>query len=195
MAESLFDKIQSAARRKNIEGRSRSARVWFQNQAKKLGATNREKLLNDPGVERVSKVGPGNMFMFFYDPKTKEQLPYYDKFPLILMVEPAPGGFYGINLHYLPPGIRAQFLDQLQGTLTDKRYDENTRFRLSYNMLKAASRFKEFKPCYKRYLTTHIKSRISKVHAKDWEIAIFLPTEDFSKKGKRAVWADSRGKY
>ena len=195
MAESLFDKLESEARRRNIDKQSRSARVWFANQAKKLGTNIRQDIIKDPGMKEVRQVGPGHMFMFFYDPKTKEQLPYYDRFPLVLMVESAPGGFYGLNLHYLAPGIRAKFLDQLAGTLSDKRYDENTRFRMSYGMLKAASRFKEFKPCYKRYLTSHIHSRIAKVQPKDWDIAIFLPTEDFAKKGKRAVWADSRGKY
>ena len=195
MAESLFDKLESEARRRNIDKQSRSARVWFANQAKKLGTNMRQDIIKDPGMKEVRQVGPGHMFMFFYDPKTKEQLPYYDRFPLVLMVESAPGGFYGLNLHYLAPGIRAKFLDQLAGTLSDKRYDENTRFRMSYGMLKAASRFKEFKPCYKRYLTSHIHSRIAKVQPKDWDIAIFLPTEDFAKKGKRAVWADSRGKY
>ena len=31
----------------------------------------------------------GSMQMFFYDPKTKDTLPYYDKFPLAIIVGPA----------------------------------------------------------------------------------------------------------
>lgn len=195
MAErSLFDTLEYEARRRNLDLRTRSARNWFQSQAKKLGAVDRQDLLKDPSVERVSEVGPGHMHMFFYDPKTKDKLPFYDRFPLVIIVDTAPGGFVGLNLHYLAPGIRAQFLDKLGSTLSDTRYTKDTRFRLSYDLLKSASRLKEFKPCFKRYLTKHVKSQISKVDSKDWDIAIFLPTEDFAKKGKRAVWNDSRGK-
>ena len=27
------------------------------------------------------------MYTFFYDPKTKEKLPYYDRFPLVLILD------------------------------------------------------------------------------------------------------------
>ena len=64
--------------------------------------------------------------MYFYDPKTKDTLPYYDRFPLTIMVGPAPKGFYGLNLHYLPLDIRARFLDSLLDTINNKRYDETT---------------------------------------------------------------------
>jgi len=193
MATSLFDRLETEARRRNIDNRTRAARNWFQSQAKKLGAMDREQLLKDPSLNQVKQVGPGHMHMFFYDPKTKEKLPYYDRFPLVIIVDSAPGGFVGLNLHYLAPGLRAQFLDRLYQTLTDKRFTEDTRFKLSYDMLKSASRFKEFQPCFKRYLSAHVKSRIAKVDSKDWEIAIFLPTEDFAKRSKQHVWGQSRG--
>jgi len=193
MADSLFDTLQYEARRRNLDMRSRAARNWFRGRVNKLGRIDRRDLLKDPNLTERQTVGPGHMFMYFYDPKTKETLPYYDKFPLTIMVEPAPGGFYGLNLHYLAPGVRARFLDELGGTMSDKRFDERTKFRLSYDLLKGASRYKEFKPCFKRYLTSHVKTQFSKVDAKDWAIAIFLPTEDFAKKSKNYVWGQSRG--
>ena len=30
----------------------------------------------------------GKMYMFFYDPKLRETLPYYDAFPLVIVVRP-----------------------------------------------------------------------------------------------------------
>ena len=33
---------------------------------------------------------PGRLNMFFYDPKLKKQLPYYDTFPLVLPLETIP---------------------------------------------------------------------------------------------------------
>jgi hypothetical protein len=60
--------------------------------------------------------------------------------------------------------------------------------------LKAAAKFKWFKPCFKHYLTEHVKSRFALVPASDWEIATFLPTADWKKTGQSGakVWADSR---
>ena len=56
------------------------------------------KLLNSPSSGRLN--------MFFYNPKTKDVLPYYDTFPLVLPLQYAPSGFLGCNFHYLSPGIR-----------------------------------------------------------------------------------------
>lgn len=195
MADSLFDTLQQEVRSANIQLRSRSARNWFRGRLSKLGSIDPSDVLKDPGVQRVGTVGPGHMHMFVYDPKTKDNLPFYDKFPLTIVVEPAPGGFYGLNLHYLAPGVRAAFLDKLMLSASDDRMDEKTKFRITYDYLKSVSRLKEFKPCFKRYLTTHIQSRIVKIEAKDWPIAIFLPTENFEKASKRKVWSDSRGRY
>ena len=60
------------------------------------------------------------MNMFFYDPKHKDTLPYYDRFPLSVIIGPAKGGFYGLNLHYLPPVLRAKMLDALMDIATIK---------------------------------------------------------------------------
>ena len=89
---------------------------------------NRDKLLRDDALELKSKpvtrTGPqGNMYMFFYDPKYKETLPYYDGFPLIIMLGPAKGGFMGLNLHYLPPAVRARLLDIIIGNKRYTRWD------------------------------------------------------------------------
>jgi len=110
------------------------------------------------------------------------------------MVGPAPRGFMGLNLHYLPLDVRAKFLDALLGTINNERYDESTRFRLSYDMLKRASRLKAFRPCLKRYLSSHVRSRLALVPAPEWEIATFLPTADFEKATSSEVYKDSRRK-
>lgn len=195
MTQSLFDILNKSAQQKNLDMRSRSARNWFMGQAKKLADMTPAGLLKDPGLKTVQRVGPGNMHMFIYDPKTKDTLPYYDKFPLTIMVDTAPGGFYGLNLHYLAPGIRAKFLDVLLGTVDKDIMSEDARFDFNYKLLKSASRMKYFKPCFKHYLTQHVQSRIVKVESKDWTTAIFLPVEDFSKRKKNYVWGQSRGMY
>jgi hypothetical protein len=187
---SLFDTLELGAFRAGITARTEESKKWFQANIKKLGQVNRTSLLKDDALDPVTKTVFGNMYMYFYDPKYKEELPYYDRFPLVLMVEPAPGGFYGLNLHYLNPRVRAKFLDELMKT-APKKITDKSRIKARYNLLQSSKKFKEFKPCFKHYLTGHVASKIVRVPMAEWEIAIFLPTEQFKKKGKSAVWADS----
>ena len=188
----LFQNLELAAFKKGITPRSKESREWFRKQAASLGKVNRNQLMNEPEMKLTGKQIPGGMFMFFYDPKGKDKLPYYDSFPLTIIVDKAPGGFTGLNLHYLPMVLRAKFLDALMEITDDKKYDENTKFNLSYSMLKRATSMKYFKPCFKRYLMSNVRSRFALVPAPEWEIATFLPTQDFQKSGKSTVWADSR---
>lgn len=190
MADSFFEKLQLQAFRAGVQPRSDESQKWFRNKLKNIGQINRQKLLRDSALERVSRPRMGDMYMFFYDPKHKETLPYYDTFPLIIMVEKAPGGFYGLNMHYLPPVLRAKLFDGL--VKSDERYDENTRFRARYRLLQSVRKLRYFKPCFKHYLTRHVEGRISKVEAPEWEIALFMPTQRFKKATATQVYADSR---
>lgn len=132
--------------------------------------------------------------MFFYDPKHRQKLPYYDSFPLVIAVQKAPGGFHGLNLHYLPMTLRAKLLDGLMDITSSSRYDESTRFAVSYEFLKKSSKTRYYKPCYKHYLTQHIEGRLAMVPAPEWEIATFLPTAQWNKASQTKVWSDSRSK-
>jgi len=187
---SLFDTLQAQAFRAGVTARTNASKKWFQANVKKLGQVNRTSLLKDDALEPTARNIAGNMYMYFYDPKYKDELPYYDRFPLTIMVEPAKGGFYGLNLHYLKPTIRAAFLDELMKTAPQKITDKS-RIRARYKLLASSKKYKEFKPCFKHYLTEHIKSKLVRVPMSEWEVAIFLPTEQFKKKGKAAIWADS----
>ena len=115
------------------------------------------------------------MFLFFYNTKLKDKLPYYDRFPLVIPLERYADGFLGINLHYLPPKIRRVLLDRIR----DRH--------MSYKTLK---RYKYIKPIIKRYLNSHIQGRFLLVKEEDWETAIFLPVERFVKATKKSVWSD-----
>jgi hypothetical protein len=189
----LFKTLELEAFRKGITPRTEESRDWFRQKAQQMRRINRNQLMQEEEIKLRNRFGVGNMYMFFYDPKTKDTLPYYDAFPLVIPIEPAPGGFYGLNLHYLPPILRAKFLDALLDITTNKKYDENMKFDLSYKLLKSAEKFKHFKPCFKRYLLDHVRSRFALVPAPEWEIATFLPTADWRKASQTKVYKDSRG--
>jgi hypothetical protein len=132
------------------------------------------------------------MYMFFYDPKHKDTLPYYDQFPLIFVIGDAKGGFMGLNLHYLPPILRAKLLDGLIDLKNNDKYNETTRLKLSYELLNGSSKFKEFKPTIKHYLTAHVKSRLALVPPSEWEIATFLPMAQWKGASSNQVYKQSR---
>ena len=188
----LFQNMQINAFRAGITPRTKESINWFRKKGQTLRRVNRNSLMKEEPVQLSNAVRPGAMVMFFYDPKTKADLPYYDSFPLTIIVDSAPGGFYGLNLHYLPPILRAKFLDGLIDIASDKRYTDNTRFDVSYSYLKKTSKMKYFEPCFKRYLKDHMRSRFAVVPAPEWEIATFLPTADFQKASKTKVYSDSR---
>jgi len=194
MANTLFQDLQVKAFRAGVKPRSDESMKWFRNQVKNMRNINRQSLLKDEAVKKVSRPRMGDMYMFYYDPKHKETLPFYDQFPLIIMVDRAPGGFYGLNLHYLPPNLRARFFDSLMDTMSNNKYDESTRLRARYSLLQSARKMRYFKPCFKHYLTSHVDSRIAKVEPTEWEIALFLPVQRFKGATATQVYKDSRSK-
>ena len=188
----LFQKLELETFRAGINPRTQESREWFRKRIQRLTRVNREQLMREDEITRKATHSYGSMFMYFYDPKTKDKLPYYDTFPLVIPVEPAEGGFRGINLHYLPPILRAKFLDALLDATNNKKYDETTKFRLTYNILNGARKMRYFKPCFKHYLLNHVKSRFAEVPAPEWEIATFLPTASWKKSTAGRVYSDSR---
>lgn len=190
----LFQNLQIQAFRAGINPRTKESREWFRKKASSLrsGRMRREDLMKEEPINTSNRFQPGDMVMFFYDAKTKDKLPYWDRFPLVILVEKAERGFYGLNLHYLPPTLRAKFLDALLEVTNNNSYDDKTKFELSYDLLKRAQKFKYFKPCFKRYLLNNVQSKFAKVSAPEWEIATFLPTASWQKAQANEVYKQSR---
>ena len=190
----LFKTLEYEAYRAGINPRTKEAQDWFRKRVRTINRVNRLDLMDTEELKLVNRQNPliGSMNMFFYDAKHKDTLPYYDKFPLAIIVGPAPGGFYGLNLHYIPPRERAVLMDELNNYATNNKYDETTRLKLSYDLLKGIGRAV---PCVKRYLGSNVRSNTVRINADEWEIAIFLPVERFQKQKKSVVWNDSKKYY
>ena len=194
MATVFDDLLLKGVRKGELPARTQQSREWFRNQARTSsvkGDRGASQIVRDK-TRMANRPSIGRMYFFNYDPKYKATHPYYDRFPLIFKVGQYRGGFEGINMHYLPYRLRARLMDALYETSNNKRYDETTRLRITYDLLKAATKYKEFKPTYKKYLNQHVRSRFVEIGATEWDIALFLPVERFEKASKTAVWRDSR---
>jgi len=178
MTSNVFNKFDNRAERANISRNTKRALSWFRNVILK-DRTNFDKV--GESLETVSRPKPGEMITFQYDPKHKKTLPFYDMYPLIIFLEPAEGGFYGANLHYLPPVSRQKLFEELNHN------------RVSMAAVKAKLENNPMtKYCLKRYLSAHLRSKMRSVPKKDWEIAIFLPFEKFVGESKKKVWRRSK---
>jgi hypothetical protein len=136
---------------------------------------------------------PGNIVTFRYSPAGKSTLPYYDMFPLVLIVKLIPGGFIGINFHHLHPSDRAEFMSRLQKY--QRTYSDGTiRINIKYDTLKLSNRLIYHKVCLRRYHKANIKTMFYTLTPNEWDIALFLPTERFVKTRKQKIWEQSQEK-
>lgn len=191
----VFQKVSREGRMQGLEPGSIEARDWFRDRAQTATARPGRLMNKKANLQtNVLTSDVGRMFMFFYDPKWKVELPFYDRFPMIFVMENYSDGFLGMNLHYLPPMYRARLMDALYSIETTDSQHESKKLKASYGLLKSAGKYKYFKPCIKRYLFNHVKSRFLYIPYDEWDIALLLPVERFKKARKQRVWEDSKQK-
>ena len=96
-----------------LQERQKESLDWFKSNLKTIKSYAKpDKVLNQAGEDIIpTEMIVGEMYMFMYDAKHKDTLPYYDRFPLIFMLERYNNGFLGLNLHYLHPRLRVGLLE------------------------------------------------------------------------------------
>jgi len=178
----------------NAARHSRRSRQWFREQATKIGKVRTSKIMKAQWIADKPKIG--RLYLYQYDAKTKDTLPYWDMFPLVFFFNSWTGKngkkyLIGINLHYLQPALRMYLFAELLSLRNEKRYRPNTRLKISWEILQRFANFKLVQPCVKKYLVEHIRSKFIEIPSEDWEIVIPLGLERFQKAASAKVWSDS----
>ena len=189
----LIKRIQESLAKEGLKPRSNKARDWLRAKIKDLNPSRQALMADRQRLKDKSIIG--RMYFFNYDPKMKDSLPYYDRFPLVLPIERYPDGLLGLNLHYIHPKQRIILLDKLSEFANNDKYDKTTKLKLSYDLLASASKIYEIAPCIKRYLFSNIESRFLEISADEWDIAALLPAEKFVGANANKVYSDSRKKF
>lgn len=189
----LIDRINQSLAKEGLQPRTNKARAWLRSKIDSLKPTPGALMRDRMRLKNSTIIG--KMYFYYYDPKSKDSMPYYDRFPLVIPIERYSDGFLGLNLHYISPKQRIILLDKLSVFLNNDNYDETTKFRLRYHTLKNASRIFEGTPCIKKYLYKNIDSRFLEIPAEEWDIAALIPYEYFIGATKNKVWTDSRKKF
>lgn len=155
----------------------------------------KEKIKESLRTKQTTRPIPGKMYTFVYDAKLKDTLPYWDKFPLILYlgVKVTKDGrklFTGINLHYIPPKARQEFMEELLPYASTKNLSANTKLKINWDTVKS---MRGSDLMIKTYLPSHLKTSMNEIKPTDWPNAIYMPTQQFMSKGKRfgarQVWS------
>ena len=192
---SLLEKYQNQ-RPSEFRTRSEESLTWLRDQMQGT-RVNVDSFYKKSTFNRTNRYLIGRMYNYFYDPKYAEVLPYYDIFPVTLILSLEENGFMGLNLHYIPPRYRITLLDALYeyAIKDDEDADDiQTRIRMSYDILKSASKLKWAKPCLKRYLASHVKGEALEVTPDHWDTVAMLPLARFKKQSITEVYKQSRVK-
>lgn len=188
--------MSGAAKSGILPKKSKESLRWFSMYSRNFRGLTGGQLMSSNSKElREGVPDIGCLYMFFYDPKLKDKLPYFDRFPCIFVIGHYDDGFLGINLHYLNYAARVQLMDALYSIENNATMPKDKKLQVSYYILKAAMKYRWFKPCIKRYLTNHLRSKMLKVPYNDWQSAIFLPVQQFEKKSGAQIWVDSAKVY
>lgn len=182
MSKEEIDAIVRRFRFENLDIATKEATHWLRDHLTNIGPVYRNTLLPEEKSPRQIKVG--NMYFFGYSPKGKYNLPFYDSFPLIVVLERTSTHILGLNLHYLRYYNRAVFLNYLlEYTNINEWYKSPTAFmRVSYEKIKSSSEMmsKFMRASIKRYNYTNFVTEAKYVKPIDWKIVPFLPIDRFA---------------
>lgn len=195
----LIQRIKEQADTKNVDPATASGRSWLLQKVAKLSPTGQDRLeiIKDREAQK-NRTMLGRFYFFYYNPKGRETLPYWDRFPIVIPIERYNDGFLGLNLHYIYPKDRLILLTQLKRFATGPLTDERTRLRLSYPILRALHMAYRATPCIKRYIAGYVRSRYIEIPTTEWDVAASLPVQSFTGQTsikKEEVWKDSKEKY
>jgi len=165
--------IRGAA--KNLMAASKDSVDWYSDKVKDIVKKDPANLFKKESTPQI-----GKMYLYLYDPKYKDTLPFYDAFPLVIPIEFYGNGFLGLNLHYLPPGARAQLLAALINIAGNDSKEKTVKFNVSYDLLrKYASQFPGANVCVKRYLFSNVRSSFHYIEPENWEKVVTMPLQQF----------------
>ena len=172
----LFQRLLTDSVEGTVSTDTSESSAWFKEQAKKLSNYRPERIARQAAANAVARpTVQGEMFLFNYDPKGKETLPYYDRYPIVIILDVTATHMLGLNLHYIPYKERALLMNRLyQRFLNNEEFDETTFFKnISYEKVNSSrNSLRYWKPCIKRYINNNIVGRMVKIHPAEWDIIL-----------------------
>lgn len=188
--EKAYYESQGASAKRNIK----KSMNWFRNRiTKNYSNVRTARMFRDRSMWK-SGMTLGKMYFYEYDALHKEDLPIWDRYPLII-----PFNAYkskegkeivlGINFHYLPPALRMLAFRALLKYKNKDRFIKSTKLDFSWKVIMALAQSKYFEHAVHAYRMDHVRSKFVEIPAQSWEMVLFLPLARFQKGGKTEAWS------
>lgn len=97
-----------------------------------------------------------SLMLYGYKAKYREELPFYDKYPLAFVLDVQPKSFFAINLHYYTPSQRIGIVQNL-----------------------AENKIPRFEKGAHKYLLSEVRTPYLHLAQQEWETICILPLEEF----------------
>lgn len=123
----------------------------------------------------------GQLVTYGYKAKTKlnKHFWFWDRFPLVLVLDVTDTGMLGCNIHFLPPRLRATLIAACIPLLTSNphRNDRAWMPKLAYALMKRY-KYRYGKVCIRRYLFSQVRTPILRLPPETWMMSMHLPSMD-----------------
>jgi hypothetical protein len=196
MDENAFQLLKKQLEEEGIKPNTKLSQEWFLDKIREIGGLKVEtsRIMREPPIKMAANQFRGRMYLFRYNPLNKRTLPYYDMFPLVILLEKSKTGFMGLNLHYLPIDLRQRLFYNLLPRASQSEFRWNTYLKIDYDYLTSRTTLRAHKACIKRYRYDQVYGRLSNIPAPEWEVAVHLPLASWRKAAESRVYKDSREK-
>jgi len=113
-----------------------------------------------------SKIQLGKMYLYNY---AAETVPFWDQYPLPIIIKKYSDGWLGLNIHYLPPKIREFFIKKVI-IKNYKFLKKGLPAQISYDDIKDVGNlwYKEGIAIIKRYKSSRVKSNLVEIPWTEW---------------------------
>jgi len=114
----------------------------------------------------------GQIYHFVYNPKYKDILPFWDKYPVIILINMNSKHILGLNLHFVPTYTRKKIVNYIL-KVNASRISNNQPLMVKYSFLKRMIIKLRATICIRKYIISRMSSRvITPIGYKDYVDAV-----------------------
>ncbi len=172
---------------------------WFEsNYVERWNNQIKEPHLGDP-------LTVGKIYSFYYDPKYKDKLEFYDNVPMSIIIghiktKAGNVNALGINLSFIPPKARAAILDRIvkvfntmiikpnEAMIDEEKFRSQKELPLYYDICKKILQNSGFEYAIRSYIYSHMESEPLIITYEDWWRILTFPSKYIVNLNIRAIY-------
>ena len=177
------------------EVKTRRSKAWFDEKIKLMNPRRvrpNSILLRDGGSQLTGNLIPGKLYAYYYMAKGRDDLPFFDTFPMVFPFAKNGDTFHGLNMHYLDYQMRFALFKELLKISSATNLNESSKMKFTWEMVKGVSKLAPAQACVKQYRFDHVRSPFLEIEPNDWATALLMPLARWSGSTDAAVWQESK---